>query len=500
MTQSIWKAKAPDLYFPELREEIEADVAIIGGGITGITTAHLLSKTGKKVVVLEAYKTGEGTTSDSTGNLYSMVDNRLHHIQSALDDNTARVVAESRTSAVNLIEYLTNQYKVACNFKRMPWYLYSETGDKDETIEKERKIAEKLGMKVMSTQELPLPFQIKSAIKIDNQAQFNPSAYVKGLAERINRQDCRIYENSGVTNIQKNSVFVLSTPQGRVKATKVILATHTPKGVLAVQTVLGPYREYAIAAKLKSGIYPEGIFWSTDSKHHHSIRSFKTQSESYLLVIGEHHKVGQAEDHEYFFRQLENDVRKLFDIDSIEYRWSAQHYKPADGIPYIGESSTKGMYIATGFSTDGLVYGTVAAMILSDTISGKGNPWAETYDSKRFTPVASAKKFVKENMNVLGEYLKAFTAKRDSDILSYIKPGEGKVIENKSEKWAVYREENGHIHIVSAVCTHMKCIVNWNNAEKTWDCPCHGNRFKYTGEVIEGPSFLPLEKKNTRNL
>jgi Rieske Fe-S protein len=225
--------------------------------------------------------------------------------------------------------------------------------------------------------------------------------------------------------------------------------------------------------------------------------SLKEDIEVDIAIIGGHHKVGQTDNHEAYFSKLEKEARSRFDIASIEYKWSAQHYKPADGLPYIGESAEEGIYMATGFSTDGLTYGTLAAMILSDIIAGKENPWAKTYDAKRFTPIASAKTFIKENMNVLGEYLKDYPGNTDVELFSQIKPGEGKIVEKKNEKWAVHRSENGELHAISAVCTHMECIVNWNNAEKTWDCPCHGSRFKTTGEVIEGPAFMPLEKKKT---
>jgi glycine/D-amino acid oxidase-like deaminating enzyme/nitrite reductase/ring-hydroxylating ferredoxin subunit len=495
--KSIWKAKSPSPDFPSLKNNIEVDVAIVGGGITGITTAHLLSNQGRKVAVLEAMKVGEGTTGDSTGNLYTMVDKRMHHIQSKFDDDTLRVIAGSRTAAVEFIETTIRKFGISCNFKRMSMYLFSESGKEDRLIEQEKVAARDSGLQVTALDSLPLPFEISMAIKIENQAQFNPASYVKGLAKKINRQNCQIYANTPVLEIKKGTPFVLLTPEGKITASKIVLATHTPKGVLMVQTVLGPYREYAMAAKLFGGDYPEGIFWSTDPVHHASIRSFRTKTDSYLIIIGEDHKVGQADDHEIFFNKLEDYARSRFDISTVDYRWSAQHYKPADGLPYIGESSDDGIFIATGFSTDGLVYGTLSAMILSDVITGRENPWAATYDPKRFTPVASAKKFLVENINVIGEYLKGLTRSSGDDSPDQLRPGEGKVMVIKNEKLAVHRDKSGQLHVVSAVCPHMKCIVKWNNAENTWDCPCHGSRFKASGEVIEGPAYHSLEKRVT---
>jgi glycine/D-amino acid oxidase-like deaminating enzyme/nitrite reductase/ring-hydroxylating ferredoxin subunit len=490
--ESLWTDYSDGLDFPALEKSVEVDVAIVGGGITGILTAYLLKLAGKKVAVLEAMKIGEGTTAFSTGNLYSVIDKRLHHIQSKFDQKTTNAVIESRTLAVDLIESLVAEHNIDCNFKRMPWYLYSETKADSEPVVKEKKAAMDAGLSVESLSEIPLPFKVESAIKIDGQAQFNPAAFVKALAGVARTKGCLIFAHTPVIEIQKESPLVLLTAESHVIAKNVILATHTPKGIYPVQTSLGPYREYAIAGKLRSGDYPQGIFWSTEPQHHISVRSYKKDNEDYILIIGEDHKVGQSNDHKEYYRRLETFARSKFDIENITHRWSAQHYKPADGLPYIGESMNSGIYVATGFSTDGLVWGTVSAMIFKDLLSGKENLWAHYFSAKRFTPVASAEKFIKENLNVAGEYLKDIFGKADE---LPILPGEGKVIEHKKDKWAVHKDETGILHVVSATCTHMGCTVNWNNAEKTWDCPCHGGRFTISGDVIEGPPLKALTKK-----
>lgn len=495
MTTSIWKAKASNPEFPGLEQDIEVDVAIVGGGITGITTAYLLAKKGIQVAVLESMEVGGGTTAGSTGNLYTMVDNRLHHIQAKFDTETAKIVAESRTTAVNLIEQLAQEHLIDCSFKRQPWILYSEAKEEKETIQKTKKILEAFGLTVEELQTLPLPFPIDYAIKVENQAQFNPAAFVSGLAQKVDKNNCRIYENTPVHHIEKGSPHILLTPNGKIKAPKVVMATHSPKGVYSLHTALYPHREYALAAKLKSGEYPEGIFWSTDSKTHASLRSYKTAEGTFLITVGYHHKVGQEDPDKDYFGDLEKNLKRNYDVESVDYRWSAQHYKPADGLPYIGESTDDNIFVATGFSTDGLTYGVVSAMIFRDLLTGKENEWAHIYRAKRFTPVKSAKSFIKENLNVLGEYLKDIPGKADAKMFSEVKVGEGKIVEMNNEKWAVHRNEKGTLFAASAVCTHMDCIVNWNNEEKTWDCPCHGSRFKPTGEVIEGPAFSPLDKR-----
>lgn len=495
MTESIWKAKASNAKAIPLTGDIEVEVAIVGGGITGITTAYLLAEEGIQVAVLESMDVGGGTTAGSTGNLYTMVDNRLHHIQAKFDEKTARKVAESRTTAVNLIEDFVVRHKINCSFKRQPWILYSETGEEEDTIKATKETLERFGLEVQDVTSTSLPFSIKSGIRVENQAQFNPAAFVSGLAQNVNN-NCRIYENTPVHHIEKGASHVLHTPNGKVKASKVILATHTPKGVYGLHTTLFPHREYALAARLRSGNYPEGIFWSAESKTHPSLRSYETEEGKFLITVGYHHKVGQEDKDKDYFGDLEKNLRKYYDVDAVEYRWSAQHYKPADGLPYIGESTDDRIYVATGFSTDGLTYGVVSALIFRDLLTGRDNEWTEIYKAKRFTPLKSAKPFLKENLNVLGEYLKDYPGSAEAEMFSEIKKGEGKIVEVKDEKWAVHRSEDGNLCAASAVCTHMDCIVNWNNEEKTWDCPCHGSRFKPNGEVIEGPAFSPLDKRN----
>ncbi|GAB2764075.1 FAD-dependent oxidoreductase [Salinimicrobium soli] len=496
MTTSLWKSISPQTGYPYLTEEIEVDVAIVGAGITGITSAYLLSRSGKKVAVLESGEVAGGTTGGSTGNLYSMIDKRLHHIQSKWDKETAGKVTRSRTAAVDLVEKLVQKHEIDCQFKRVPWYLFSETNEKDLTIEKEMRAAADYGLEAKMLYELPIPIKVSQALKVENQAQFDPAAFVKGLAANCDPRNCRIFENSPVHEIEKGEIHVLSTPHGKVRAKNVILATHTPKGIYALQTAIYPYREYAIAARLKSGEFPEGIFWDTEAEFHHSLRSFSKDAEQYLVVVGGHHKVGKAEDNQHFFDNLEQSARKYFDLGPVDFKWSAQHYKPADGLPFIGESPDERIYLATGFSTDGLIYGVLSAMIFADLLNGRENEWVSTYDSGRFTPVKSAKEYLKENIQVMKEYLKVLPGTSDADDFSEVDAGEGKVVDHDGQKLAVYRDEEGEVHCLSAFCSHMYCVVDWNNAEKTWDCPCHGSRFKINGEVIEGPALKPLEQKD----
>jgi Rieske Fe-S protein len=292
----------------------------------------------------------------------------------------------------------------------------------------------------------------------------------------------------------------VKTSGGTVTASQVIMATHTPKGVYMVQSSLMPYRECAVAVKLNGEYPPPGTFWYLLEKQHYSLRTYEAADGPVLMVLGQSYEVGNADNTEEKFQKLENFLREHFDVKSIAYKWAAQQYRPADGIPFIGKTSGDDKtYIATGFSADGLTYGTLAAMIISQDILGIENKWKETYKASRITPLASAKNFIKENVKEVAQYLKDIPGNVDAKDVEEINSGEGKVIQVNGEKIAAYRDESNKLHLCSAVCTHMDCIVNFNQAERSWDCPCHGSRYTIEGEVIEGPAIFDLPKRNLKS-
>ncbi|WP_207425595.1 FAD-dependent oxidoreductase [Pedobacter sp. SYSU D00535] len=490
---SVWRHEVDPTSYPQLTGDVQADVAVIGGGITGITAAYLLAKAGKSVVVLEARKIAEGSTGYSTGNLYATIGgDGMHSIASKFSEEKLREVVESRAAAVNLIEELVQTNQIDCDFKRVPWSLFNVEGQNESYIEDEREAAEKAGLTVLSN--VPYHISVNDGFTVPNQAQFNPLKYTVSLASKIDQANCRIYENTRVTEVEEGPVCRVQTTGGTVSATHVIMATHTPKGLYAVHANMGPYREYAVGAIL-NGKYPEaGIYWEMQTSEHYSLRTYDSPEGRIVMVLGEMHKVGQKEENLECFERLEAFLRKRFDVASIVYKWSAQQYKPSDVIPYIGISTGDSKtYIATGFSADGLTYGTLAAMIISDHILGIPNKWSKTYEASRITPLASAPKFIKENANVAFELVKDYLTTNEES-LQDVKTYEGKVMEIEGSKCAVHRDGNNQLHVVSAVCPHMGCLVHWNTAEQSWDCPCHGSRFDKNGEVLEGPAINPLHR------
>lgn len=490
---SIWKDKAGETSFAPLRNDITVDVAIVGGGITGLTAAYILSRAGKKVAVFEARKIGEGATGSSTGNLYCTIGSPgLHNVKSKFDEQKIKEVVESRVTAVDFIEARVKEFDIDCDFKRVPWSLFAEDGSGTSFVEKERKAAEDAGLTV--TQHFDIPLKIETGFTVENQAQFNPLEYVVALSKKIQSADCMIYEVTKAEDVTEGETCTVTTAGGKVTASQVIMATHSPKGIYAVHLSMGAYREYAVAATL-NGEYPAaGIWWNMLGSEHYSMRTFDTSKGKVLMVLGEMHKVGQKENNHECYDNLEKYLRERFDVASVEFKWSAQQFKAADGIPYIGLSTGNAKtYIATGFSADGLTYGTLAAAIIADQILGVENKWSKTYSASRITPLASAKEFVKENVNVAFEFIKD-RFKKEADEFAEVTAGQGKVMEVDGKKCGVYRDDTGKLHVVSAVCTHMGCINHWNETEQSWDCPCHGSRFSIDGEVLEGPAYTALKK------
>ncbi|WP_454785060.1 FAD-dependent oxidoreductase [Legionella sp. WA2024007413] len=494
---SLWeKISKRQVDYPELTEDIEVDVAIIGGGITGVTAAEQLTKAGKKVALVEAEKIGGITTSLSTGNLYIAVQPLYQTIASKFDFDTAKSVALSRKFAIEYIEKKVSDKKIHCKFTRRPWYAYTVKNEQ-ATIEKEFELLKKMDLSVEYTKTLPFDFKFSKAIVMKDQARFNPLQYVLSMAADLLKNGCLIFEKTRVTKVTEHNHCVLETEKAKIKAKNVFMATHTPIGINPTQLFTAPYRSYVMGIELENKEYPEGHVWDLDSPFHsictHSVSLKRPQI---MLVAGEHHKTGQNPSKTSSYKKLEKYINSTFKVSKTVYKWSAQHFQSADSIPYIGlaSGSSKHTYMATGYWADGLIYGTLAGIIISDLILKNSNPLEPIYQSTRHNLLSSAAFLWKENSNVLRQYLEDYPT-LFSQKTENIKRGEGKVIEYNDEKLAVSRDTENNLHALSAVCPHMKCIVAWNNEEQTWDCPCHGSRFTCDGKVIEGPATTDLEIK-----
>lgn len=495
--RAVWENIIPAKSYPSLSGDTRVDVAIVGAGITGLSTAVRLARSGKKVAIVEQFQVGKGTTGSSTGNLYAPIDERLYSIASKHSDDTMRRVAQSRMAAITFIEQRIQEHRIECEFRRVPWHLFTtkDTSSENTVVEKEKEAALKAGLSIKDLSLMGFSFEPDSILTIDNQAQFNPLRYVQQLAASTEGGNCHIFENTKVIKVEDGTPCTLHTDRGQITAEKVVMATHSPKGVYGVHTAMEPYREFAIAARLNGKLPAPGVYWHGQPGPQFSIRPYSNETGDFLLVLGEPYKVGTKTDNEEELNKIEQYLRSHFDVAEIHSVWAAQNYKPADNLPYIGTSPMeKNIYIATGFAADGLVYGTLAGMIISDSILGIDNPWADIYDPKRFTPVASALKFAKENISVASHLVKDYLFYGEVEELKEVKAGEGKTIKLDGEHLAAYRDDQGQLHLVSGICTHMGCVVHWNKLERSWDCPCHGSRFSFEGEVLEGPAFTDLAK------
>jgi len=401
-TKAIWSSvPLAETHFSKLSADMVADVVIIGGGITGISTAYNLVRSGKKVIVVEAREVGMGTTGFSTGNLY-VPTAQFHTIRSKHGKKVLDEVIWARSAALTFIRERISEFNIECGYTNVPW-CYATTNDSDvKEVENEQETMKYAGLPVFSSIPDQFPFAVKSIALLEDQAQFNPLQYVRKMAAGIEGERCQIFENTRVMDIRDGDVCVVQTTGGTIRAGKVVQATHTPKGLYAVHAIMEVYREFALAVQLNQQAPAGGIYWIRDGKNKYSVRPYTTHEGPFAIVINESQKLGHKERTEENFENLERYIRTVFDVGKATYLWAAQKYMPADNLPYIGTSPLQNnVYMATGFASDGLIWGTAASMIISDLIMGRENPSAKTFDPKRFTPVASAANVMKENIDVV---------------------------------------------------------------------------------------------------
>lgn len=412
----------------------------------------------------------------------------------------------SRRSAINFIEDRAGSLSPKCGFQRVPWNCFTALSadntceDCRETIKNEYETAVELGIPASNTPPPGFPFKnLSEFVQLPNQAQINPYGYVLDLVESIG-PNCRVYENTQVVKIEDGKPCIAYTENAKITAHKIIMATHTPKGIYLAHTGMTVHREFVVAAKVHGHVAENGIYWHLTDSGKYSVRPFSNSAGDFIIATGSPYLTGEQANVGRSLNHVENYLKNHFSVQDITHRWAAQNYKPADGLPYIGTAPTqKHIFIVSGFEADGLVYGTLAAILISDEILEAEGEWNDLYKPTRFTPLVSAKQFVKENAIVVSHLVKDYLFYGRADEVREILPGEGKTVSIDGEKLAAYRDESGRLHLVSAVCTHLGCIVHFNPVEKSWDCPCHGSRFTTRGDVIEGPALKNLSQPKSRD-
>lgn len=507
--KTSWQAGVTMPRCRRLSSDITTEVCVVGGGIAGLTTAYLLGRMGTHVVVLEDGGLGSGMTAVTSAHLSNAIDDRFVEIERWHGADGARMAAESHGAAIDCIEDIAREFGVDCEFERLDGYLFLAPGDDPEMIGEELAAAHRAGLfEAELVERAPLEFDTGPCIRFPQQAQFHPMKYLAALAQAIKDQGGKIYTHSHADTIEGGDVARIEVGPYTVSADAVVVATNTPvNDLVALHTKQAAYMTYVIGARVPRGSVADALYWDTAKAYHYirlqepEVNADGHQVDYQLLIVGgEDHKTGQPDQPHDPHARLEAWARARFPmIEKIEFKWGGQCMETIDGLAFIGRNplDKQNVFVVTGDSGMGLTHGTIAGMLLTDLIQGRENPWAKLYDPARKTLLA-ADTFVKEQANVAAQYTDWVTPGEVSTV-DEIEPWSGAVLRRGLSKVAVYRDGHGKVHEMSAVCPHLKCIVNWNTVESTWDCPCHGSRFDCHGKVVSGPAnsdLPPIESGN----
>jgi len=496
-TSSYWADTAPTQAFPSLDRDVRVDVAIVGGGITGITAAYLLKAAGVRVALLERSTCVSGDTAHTTAHLTMVTDALLTGLVKNFGRDTATAVWDAGQIAIDRIEEHIEVEGLSCDFRRVPGVLHEAlagAGLPPSELERQAQVATELGFAASFVRQIA-PFGAAGA-KFEGQALFHPKKYLNGLLRTIPGDGSHVFERTAVDAVRETPLELTAGPH-KVSCEFVVLGTHTPRvgsaGMISatlLQSKLALYSSYAIAGRLPSGRIASGMYWDTADPYHY-LRVEPQPGSDLAIFGGADHKTGQVTGTTACYESIERTLRRFAPTLEMTHRWSGQVVESIDGLPYIGETSA-GQFVATGFGGNGMTFGTIAGMMARDAVLGRPNPWREIFNPGRTSVRAGAWDYVRENKDYVYYLIRDRIASRHPRTLRYLRPGEGRVVEIDGRLVAASRDARGVVTLRSAVCTHMGCQVHWNQAERTWDCPCHGSRFKADGAVIAGPAERPL--------
>lgn len=478
------------------------DVAIVGGGITGVSTAYNLQKSGKTCVLLEAANIGFGTSGGTTAHINDFFDTTFSKAINDFGQENAELFKECGSDAIRIIETNIQENGIECDFEKKSAHLFALDEKQSRQLEDLVDGAQKVGYRMSYIDAISFPFPFKKAVEIQNQAQFHPINYIKALCEIFLKSGGVIIEDCVCeSHDEQDELVILSTSQGLIKAKNLVYATHTPPGLNVLHFRNAPYRSYAMAFTLKNHQYPNELGYDLEDPYHY-YRTHEIDGERLLIAGGEDHKTGHAANTGECFSKLENYARTYFDVGKVKYSWSSQYYESVDGLPYIGVlPGSKGkIYTATGFGGNGMPFGSLSSKIITDLILIGSNKYEKLFSPSRIKPVAGFADFVKEQVTVVADFVKDKLFAEKIGSLAEITGGEAKVVKYEGEMFAVYRENSGRMHILKSTCPHAKCEVRWNSAEISWDCPCHGSRFNVNGKMLTGPSVKDLIKVEEEDL
>ena len=496
--ESFWIASTPDTSYPALKENLKVDVAVLGGGITGITTALLLKKRGLKVALVEAGKIVKGVTGYTTSFTSSAQSLYYQDLVSMYGEEKARQCAASCEASIDMIASLAKEYGIDCDLTRPAQYVYTASEDGVEDLKKEFEVNKRLGLPVTYADRAPLPFENYGAIRFSNQMQFHPRKYLLPLAKAVDGDGSYVFEGTralDVADAAGDKPCTVKTNRGNLYANDVVIATHIPfTNMDLIPARITPVMSYVLGIRIEGDISTD-MFYSTEEPCHY-IRTQPASGGNILIVGGEDNKLGKVIETEDKYRKLEEFCRSRFKVKSVDYSWSTHDNYTFDEVPFIGRYTTsKHIYVGTGYKGTGMTYGTVAAMILADEITGKKSPCADVYSLARIE-LPGAVDFLKAQADIVKTFMEGRIKKLKGP--EKIAPGKYGLAEVNGHKAAVYKEETGKVHAVSPQCTHMGCYVSWNDGERTWDCPCHGSRYNEDGKVFHGPAVYDLKDRTKK--
>ena len=479
--------------YPCLKEDMEVEFAIIGGGLAGISLAYLLKHMGKRVAVFEANQIGMGTSLRTTAKLtiqHGLIYDKLMHTKSP---GKAKQYADANRKAIEFVKETISKEQIECNFMNMPSYIYTTDEKYIKAIQDEAEACKRLGIEVNYKDQIPLPIKVKAALEWEGAALFNPKKYISSLAEKFTANGGCIFEETPITRLVPGEVSVLETDKGcKVSARRIVIASHYPMydGLGLYFTRLNMQRIYVLGLKVDKEKLPKGSFISVDSP----IRSIRPIYEQDIVLIGGgHHRVGDDQYEATHFEELKQFGKEVFNSDEVYSQWSLQDYVTPDSVPYIGylnSSKYHNIYVATGFNKWGMSNATNAALVLKDLLLMGTSPFEDLFNPQRLSAY-KGKTFINHNIEGIKNYIQGKLRTVPKDTF----PDKGEAIVAELEDgnvYGIYQDEEEHYHIVDIICPHVGARLRWNSAEKSWDCPFHGSRFNIDGEVLQGPSTHKL--------
>jgi glycine/D-amino acid oxidase-like deaminating enzyme/nitrite reductase/ring-hydroxylating ferredoxin subunit len=485
---------------PTLDRDLTADAVVVGAGLTGLTAAHLLAAAGVKVAVLERDRLASGDTGHTTAHLTAVTDVRPHALVKRLGRKRAAALWGANLTALGEIQAIVDTLRIPARLARLPGFLhlpFDADGDLDrerKTLATDAELARRWG--VEATYEECVPLMGQAGVRFENQAVIHPTLYIRGLLDALAARNVPIFEHSEPRFETDGRGW---TCHGhRVRAGWTLIATHSPlqgrqnlAAATLIQTELAAYTSYALRAEVAASSLPVGLFWDTSDPYRY-VRIEEADTGYSVIAGGEDHKTGQADDTRVPHQALEAWCRRLFPEARITHRWSGQVLETPDGVPIIGEVAPR-QWIATGFGGNGITFGTLAAILMRNRITGRANPWSTMVAPRRIAALGDPWDYIRENVDYPYYMLKRLLGPDDDRSLRSLKPGEGTVITLDGHAVAASRDREGLYRLRSAVCPHMGCLVAWNQVERTWDCPCHGSRFVADGRVVRGPAERELD-------